>query len=420
MLEIAEVNPAMEHASSFVQTTVSRHVLDAALPLVEPNGRALASLLDHAVVSGIENAMSTLAERYAAEVLGAERSARSGGRQGYRSGKRTRTLTTPMGELTVSLVKTRGAVLVPPFLQKAGKFTQDVVALGRRLWVQGLSLRGVSAVASDALGGNVSHTEVGSWVHEAHDEVMRWLNRPIAENIRYVVFDGMYVSVKRENARKEALLIAVGITESGKAEVLDVLPAPSESLESWSTQMARLRGRGLKPSQLRLAISDGNEALIRAIESELPGVPRQRCTVHKVRNVIGKSPRALKAVAPKEASAIWKAPNKSEAKVRAAAFIERYRESQPALAAIIEDDLEATFAFFDLDANLWKTMRTTNVGERVNREMRRKFNDMGACKGDHAVTRTAALIAMKLSENWNKKIVEGFKKKPRRNARSAS
>lgn len=421
MQEIAEVHPAMEQAAGFVQSTVSKQILDAALPLLEPNGRALGALLDHAVVAGIENAMSTLAERYAAEVLGAERSARCGSRQGYRSGTRARTLTTPMGELTVHVVKTRGRVLVPPFLQQAGRFTQQVVALGRRLWVQGLSLRSIAAVAPDVLGGAVSHTEVGSWVHEAHDEVMRWLNRPIAADIRYLVLDGMYVSVKRDSARKEALLAAVGITETGACTVLDVLPAPSESLQSWATLLARLRGRGLRPEQLRLAISDGNEGLIQAIGQELPGVPRQRCVIHKVRNIVGTSPKHLKSTAPKEASAIWKAPNKSEARMRAAAFIEKYRASHPKLANIIEDDLEATLTFFDLDANLWRTMCSTNVAERVNREMRRKFRDMGACKGDTAVTRTAALTAMKLSQDWEGKVVEGFKKNPRRRkARSAS
>ena len=312
----------------------------------------------------------------------------------------------------MQVVKTRGGVLTPPFLQKAGKFTRDVVALGRRLWVQGLSLRSVAAVAPDDsawLGGPVSHTEVGSWVHEAHDEVMRWLNRPIAADIRYLVLDGMYVSVKRDSARKEALLAAVGITESGECTVLDVLPAG----------LARLRGRGLRPET-----SPGyqmEEVSTAIVSGAAKAVPRQRCIIHKVRNIVGTSPRHLKSTAPKEASAIWKAPNKSEARVRAAAFIDKHRVSQPKLANIIEDDLEATLTFFDLDANLWRTMCSTNVAERVNREMRRKFRDMGACKSDTAVTRTAALTAMKLSQDWQGKIVEGFKKNPRRRkARSAS
>lgn len=82
-----------------------------------------------------------------------------------------------------------------------------------------------------------------------------------------------------------------------------------------------------------MAFSDGHEGLISAIARELPGVSRQRCTVHKVRNVVGRSPRHLKAIAPKEASAIWKAPNKSEAKSRAAEFIAKYKDAHPVLAA---------------------------------------------------------------------------------------
>lgn len=103
-------------------------------------------------------------------------------------------------------------------------------------------------------------------------------------------------------------------------------------------------------------------------------MPRQRCTVHKVRNV-GHAPLALKSTVPKEASAIWKAPNKSDARVLAAAFVPKYKETVPKLAAIIEDDFETTLTFFHLDANLWRTMRSSNVVERINREMRRNFEN---------------------------------------------
>lgn len=100
--------------------------------------------------------------------------------------------------------------------------------------------------------------------------------------------------------------------------------------------------------------------------------------------------------------------------------MDKYRESHPKLAAIVEDDFEATLTFYDLDANLWRTMCSSNLVERINREMRRKFDDMGACKGDVAVTRTAAIVAMKLSSDWKGTVVKGFKPKGRRNARSAS
>lgn len=419
MGNLAEVALPMQHLEQFVQAAVARTVTEEVAELLEPSGQALSAVLDRAVVGGIEQSLNTLAGQYAAQVLGAERSQRVGERRGYRSGTRSRRLVTPFGTLEVGLVKSRGAALVPPFLAHKGRFLEGVKELGRRLWARGLSCRSISAVAPDTLGGAASHETVAGWVQDAQDEVLRWLNRPIPKDVRYLVLDGLWVSVKRETARKEVVLVAVGITADGRREVLDAMPAPSESAAHWGTLLARLRGRGMTAAQLRLTISDGCEGIIAAIGAELPSVPRQRCVVHKVRNVVGRSPRSLKATAPKEASAIWKAPNKSEARVRAAAFIEKYKDLAPKLAAIIADDFEATLTFFDLDANLWRTMCSSNVVERINREMRRKFDDMGACRGEVAVTRTAALVAMKLSEDWKGSVVRGFKK-ARRNARSAA
>ena len=416
---IADVALPMQHLEELVHNAVAQAVTADVAELVRPGGQALSAALDRAVVDGIEYALKGAAERYAVEVLGAERSERVSQRSGFRSGTRTRRLVTPLGEIEVSMVKSRAGALVPPFLANKGRFLEGVKALGRKLWVRGLSTRSIARVAQEALGGTVSHTTVAGWVQETYDEVLRWLNRPVPADIRYIVLDGLWVSVKRETARKEVILVAMGITSTGKREVLDVLPAPSESAAHWGTLLARLRGRGLDPAQVRLAITDGNEGVIAALGAEMPTVPRQRCVVHKVRNVVGHASLQLKSVAPKEASAIWKAPNKSEARVRAAAFIAKYKEIAPKLAAIVEDDFEATLTFFDLDANLWRTMCSSNVVERINREMRRKFDDMGACKGEQAVTRTAALVAMKLSEDWKNTVVKGFQKK-RRNARSAA
>lgn len=419
METLANVMRGVNRAEAEMQAMVAQSVAAAAAPLVAPGGRALGEMLDRAVTGGIEQALSGVAQRYAVEALGAERSQRVDVRQGFRSGTRKRRLVTPLGTLELSFVKSRTRTLVPPFLANRGQFMAGVAALGRKLWVRGLSTRNVAAVAEEALGGAVSHETVAGWVQESYEEVLTWLNRPIPSSVRYLVLDALWVSVKRQTARKEAVLVAVGIAADGSREVLDVMSAPTESHAHWATFLARLRGRGLDPKQLRLAITDGNEGLMGAVEAELPGTPRQRCTVHKVRNVVGRAPKALKSIAPREASAIWKAPNKSEARARATAFIEKYRGSHPYLADIVANDFEATLAFFDLDASLWKTMATTNVVERVNRELRRKFDDMGGCKGEQAVTRTAALTAMKLSRDWEGTVVKGFRK-PRRTARSAT
>lgn len=407
MGNVAEIRSGLQ---DLVRSGVSAAVQREAEAMLAPGSEGLMSLLDAAVVEGIEVALAEVSESYATQVLGAARYARTSARAGQRSGHRSRRVVTPFGRIELRFVKTRSGAVVPPFAQDLGRFAREVMQLGRELWTRGLSTRTVAKVAEDALGGRASHTTVATWVQDAADEVLRWLNRPLRKDIAYLVLDGIYVSILRESARTEPILVAVGITESGEKEVLDVMPAPSESAESWSTLLARLRARGLDPRTLKLVITDGNDGVVRAAEAELPNVPRQRCVVHKVRNVVGACPRHLKGKAPKEASAIWKAPNKAEARSRAKAFLEAYQESHPRLAAIIEDDFEATLTFYEFDATRWATLKSTNVQERVNRELKRRFREVGAMKGEQAAVRHAALVAMRLNGDWKGTVVKGFRR----------
>ena len=406
MSNVAEVRSALHDV---VRSGVASAVQREAEALLSEGSEGLVRLLDTAVVDGIEQALSSVAEAYATQVLGAERYSRSTSRAGARSGARTKRAVTPFGTLSLRFVKSRAGALVPPFARDVGRFCEEVAALGRELWVRGLSTRKVSKVAEEALGGKASHTTVASWVKDVADEVLHWLNRPVRKDIAYLVLDGIYVPVVRETSKQEPILVAVGITEHGEKEILDVLPAPSESKEAWATAISRLRARGLDVSALKLVITDGNEGLIQALADELPSVPRQRCVVHKVRNVVGACPRQLKGKAPKQASAIWKAPNKTEARRRQKAFVDEYRESHPKLAAIIADDFEATLTFFDFDATRWAVLKSTNVEERINRELKRRFRDVGAMKGDLAASRHAVLVAKMLNEDWKGTVISGFK-----------
>ena len=415
MLSLPKITSVLQNVGREIESEITRQVLFRSEIWLAQSAAATQETLHRSVLTAVEGAMNTLAQRYAAEVLGAAPSQRVGQRP-YRSGVRSITVGSPFGPLTIELTKTRSGVLRPNFLQGAKRLTQGMSDLARRLWTAGLSCRDISSVAKESLGDNVSHTTVDGWVQDAHEEVIKWINRPISNKFRYLMLDGLWISVKRQTARKEVLLVAIGITEDGHREVLDVLPAASESTVAWTTLLARLRGRGLDPKQLRLVVTDGNEGLMRSVDQELSGAPRQRCTVHKIRNVVGTSPSSLKAIAPKEVSLVWKAPNKAEARARQAEFVLKYSESHPKMAAILDNDFEATLSFYDLDANLWASLRSTNVIERFNRELRRKFDEMGACNGDVAVARTGAMVAMKTTADWEGGVVKGFKKPQRRRA----
>ena len=370
---------------------------------------ALRQAVDVAVVEGLRLALEATAERWIEEAVGAERYKRSDDRQGLRSGHRKHTIVFGLGPVEIRVPKPRVGPSRPEWLPILKAVPDRLVELTRKLWLRGLSYRDVAAESEELLGIGRSHATIGKWVQDVTDDVLRWLNRPISPGIRYLVLDALYVPVVRETAAKEAVLVALGITDDGHKEILDILHAPSESLEAWSTMLARLKLRGLNPKTLALVATDGDEAVISALRTALPNVPRQRCTVHKVRNIIGASPRALKATAPAEAAAIFKAPSRDEAKRRAAAFIAKYETSHPRLAWIVADDLDASLRFYDFDATRWQALRTTNALERINRELRRKLREVGAMDGEHDVARIAVSVARFVNDEMKGDQIDGFR-----------
>ncbi len=365
--------------------------------------------MDKAVVQGLELALQNAGERWLGEVLGAERYERSEGRTGSRSGTREHRFNFAAGQVVVKLGRPRRGPSRPEWVPVLKAAPERIKVLMRELWVRGLSSRDIGKMSEELSGFGRSHGTVATWVADVADQTLRWLNRPIDGDIRYLILDALYVPFVRDSSRKEALLVALGVDAQGHKQVLDVLHAPSESFDSWSTLLGKLKMRGLKVDKLDLVITDGDAGLISAVAAQLPKVKRQRCTVHKVRNVVGKSNRSQKKTAPAEAAAIFKAPSRAEARRRAQAFIDKYRETAPQLAAIIEDDLDACLQFYDHDANLWTALRSTNALERLNREFRRKLREVGAIKGEVNITRIAVQVARLVNEDAKGKPIAGFK-----------
>jgi len=375
----------------------------------------LRAAIDQAVVEGLGLALQSAAERWADDVVGAGRYERSSGRVGLRSGARQHVFHFAVGPVTISVPKPRSGTSRPSWVPALKRAPERFKALVRELWVRGLSSRDLSSVSDQVVAKSWSHGSMANWVRDVADETLRWLNRPVRPDIRYLVLDGLYVPVVRSSSQKEALLVALGITEDGHKEILEVMHAPTESVDSWATLLSRLKMRGLPVKDLSLVITDGNNGVRGALEMHLPTVRRQRYTVHKVRNVVGRSSKALKKYAPREASNIYKAPSRSEALRRAQAFIAKYSEIAPKLAAIVEDDLDACLAFYDFDASRWRGLCSTNALERMNREFRRKLREVGAMKAEVNVTRVAVTVARFVNEEVKDKPVAGFRQKRRRN-----
>lgn len=407
---ITEQEPSLNSDFEPLESTVAELTKELFISHPEQllNPDTLRQALDQRLLAGLHKGIESAAKRWAEELVGAERYQRDKARRGYLNGLRNHTIKTSIGPITVSVPRPRTGLSRPPWIAELKKTPQKVISLARSMWLKGMSTRRISAISSEVIQEKVSHTQVGTWVRDVADEVLHWLNEPIERDFAYLFFDGIAVPVQRETSRMETFLVALGVTAEGHKQILDVMLAPSESLDSWSTIIGRLKTRGLNTDKLRLAISDGHLGLIAAIKEHLPRLPRQRCTTHKIRNIIGKCSKELKSTLPAEASRIFQAPSKTEARERAERFCAAHKHEAPQVVESLKDDLEACFTFYDFDANKWASLRTTNVIERTNRELRRKFREIGSFQSPSGAMRIAVQMAQELNTLSEGKIIVGF------------
>ena len=211
------------------------------------SGQSLRDAIDQGVREGLGLALQASADRWTAEVLGAGRYERTSARSGHRGGIRTHGVHFAFGPVTLQIEKPRRGQSRPDWLAALKKRPAAMMELARNLWIRGLSTRDLAAT-SDLLanGQRSSHTTIAGWVRDVADDVLKWQNRPLRADIRYLVLGALYVPVIREGASKEPILVALGITENGEKEILDVLPAVSESTDSWSALLSRLKARRLR------------------------------------------------------------------------------------------------------------------------------------------------------------------------------
>jgi putative transposase len=375
-----------------------------------PDPEELRGVMEKAMEDGVVRALEHMAEAYANKAVGAERYERGPGRRTRRSGSRSRKVYLWQKIVRISYPKLRRGPSVPPVLQLLSSRPKAVKDTFARLWLRGMSTRDLERESKELAGHQLSHQAVAEDLREMQREALRWQNRPVEREFRYLLLDALYTSVYRTSkASKEAIHLALGITEDGKKEVLSVFVAPQESKESWTTVLKRLQLRGLNTDKLRLVATDGNEGLLAALKAELPKVRRQRCTLHRIRNVVGRAPRGKKRAMGQEVARIFKAPSRSEAEARLKEFVNKWEHEHPRAVAPMQEDMDAAFAYYDFPPALWKSLRTTNALERVNREFRRKLREVGTLKGEAAAERTTVSIAKMLNEQWRDAPIKGFR-----------
>ena len=331
--------------------------------------------------------------------LGAAPYERSPERRDYANGYKDKTITSRVGELTVSIPQVRNGDFYPSSLEKGLRSERALKLAVAEMYVQGVSTRRVAAVVEKLCGAQISSTTVSRAAAELDGVLELWRNRSLC-SFPYVYLDARYESV-RQNGKVEdaAVLIAVGVDESGKRQVLGVSVAISEHEVHWREFLQSLQRRGL--TGVQLIVSDDHSGLKAARKAVFGGVPWQRCQFHLQQNASAYvTKQEMKPVVAADIRAIFNASDRDEADRLLKRAAEKYQTSMPRLSNWMEAALPAGLTIFSFPERHRRLLRTTNGVERVNKEIKRRTRVAGLFPNEASCLRLVSAILMEISEDW--------------------
>lgn len=325
--------------------------------------------------------------------LGAERYARVTSRVGYRNGTEPRELGTPLGPVKLEVPRARvtgpdgsetewRSDKLPRHARRMRGIDRAVVSI----YLSGTNQRRIAAALRPLLKGlPLSKSSVSRLAARLQQEREAWLTRELSgEGIVYVYLDGFGVDVRRDGrVVRNPILMAIGVRENGDKVLLAMRIAGGESTAAWRGLVEDLAARGLRAPALCLI--DGSAGLRAAVAATWPEAAVQRCTVHKLRNLLSHAPKHAHESLAEDYHRIVYGRNGAEAAAAYARFLTRWRKRCAAVATSLEDGGPELLTFYRFPKEQWKSLRTTNIIERVNAELRRRIKTQAAWNHEEAL-----------------------------------
>jgi len=365
----------------------------------------------------INKSLAILKKRLIEEALEAERTelvccqhhGRSILRKDFRNGywKRFLLLTDGRLELKVPRVRSGGypSQVVPRYMQRMPEVDQAL----QKVFLFGVSTRRCGQALSPLLGDSVSAQTISTIAKNLDHEVKAFHTRSLPDHYVYLFLDGIIVKIRTGfGSKKKAILAAYGITTDGTRQLIDFTHVKHESEHAWEGFLLNLLMRGLAGTNLRLIITDGNQGLVNAVDLTYPGIPRQRCWAHKLRNVANSLTKKDQDECIREARNIYNSPSRQKAIEHYFVWAKKWRSRRPKALACMEKDLEELLAFYGTPRALWKKLRTTNVIERAFREVRRRTRPMSCFNNTQSIERIVYAVLRHLNDQWGKKPLKEF------------
>jgi transposase-like protein len=334
-------------------------------------------LLREKLRGAVRITLITVLEEEVEAFIGAGPYQRTPGRRDQRNGHYPRDLVTGMGKVEgLPVPRTRKGFRTQVFERYKRRQAELDEAISD-MFVQGMSQVRVGEVFETLTGTQPSPSTVSRVFHTLEGEFQAWRERSLDEHYVYAFADGTYFSVIYNGAgHKMPILAVVGINEAGRRDVLGLTIGDRENQAAWEDLFDDLRRRGVK--QVDLWTTDGGQAMINALLIKFPDSKRQRCIKHKMDNVLSYIPKQQHNRVKPELRAIFYQESREKADQEVAAFCEKYAPIYPTAIECLRRDLEACLTFYDFPESHWKTIRTTNVIDRLFGQVKKRSHKMAA------------------------------------------
>jgi len=347
----------------------------------------------------VQEVLNQVLEGEMLEVLGAERHERTEGRQGYRSGSYRRGLITRVGRIELRVPQDRQGRFSTELFGRYQRSEQALVAALAEMYVQGVSTRKVKAVTEELCGHEFSASTVSEMNKTLDAKLEAFAKRRLEEPYPYLIMDARYEKVREGGIiRSRAVQIAIGINWDGRREVLAVELANRESESSWREFILQLKERGL--TGVEFVVTDDHAGLRRAIQELLPEAAWQRCYVHFLRNALDYLPRKAPDDCLTELRWIYDRQSIEEARRDLAAWLKKWQSKYAKLCDWVESNIEETLTFYRLPRQHHKHLKSTNMLERLNEEIKRRTHVVRIFPHEASCLRLVRALTGEFHEEW--------------------
>jgi len=331
------------------------------LPPAQEFHQHLRTLAQSAVRIVIETVMREELDQF----IGAAWGECSPKRKGYRNGHYTRDLVTSTGRLEdINVPRDREGQFHTQAFDRYSRYEPHIAEGLTQMFVAGTSTHKVGEVAQTLMGVAPSASTISRLNQTLTQQFEAWRARPLQEHWRVLYLDGIHFSIRHgEKADATIILTALGLDLAGNKEVLALRACAEEDKEGWACLLQELRTRGA--TQIDLIVTDGHDGLLAAVSELFSAMPRQRCLVHKQRNILNAIPRRERGDVQVELVGTWEQPTKQEALIQLAALKAKYAQRYPEAVRSLAEDEEHLLTFYAFPQTMHRHIQTTNAIESL-------------------------------------------------------